>query len=89
MRPITVRVCDACADSHIWRSKPFVSQPLDITWRELQAAIYSAETFRLGASSVSAGRDGPAAKLVPAMLSAFLLTDRSFTKARMRKGTPS
>ena len=35
------------------------------------------------------GREEPVAELVPAILSAFLLTDRSFTKARMRKGTPS
>lgn len=35
------------------------------------------------------GREEPVAELVPAMLSAFLLTDRSFTKARMRKGTLS
>ena len=35
------------------------------------------------------GREEPVAELVPAMLSAFLLTDRSFNKARMRKGIPS
>ena len=35
------------------------------------------------------GREEPVAELVPAMLSAFLLTDRSFAKARMRKGAPS
>jgi len=43
------------------------------------AALY-AETYRV---------KEPVADLVPAMLSAFLLTDRSFNKARMRKGTPS
>jgi len=40
------------------------------------AALY-AETY---------GVEEPVADLVPAMLSAFLLTDRSFTKARGRSG---
>ena len=43
------------------------------------AALY-AETYRVKET---------VADLVPAMLNAFLLTDRSFTKARMLKGTPS
>lgn len=42
------------------------------------AALY-AETY---------GVEEPLADLVPAMLSAFLLTDRSFTKARERAGAP-